>query len=74
MYLLAARNVLRFSNSKYKADLDDRFGGRQKSLEQKAKVEANSALDTAKSEINAAGEKAKELGAQAQNAVKKVTG
>jgi len=43
-------------------------------LEEKAKVEANSVLDSAKSEINAAGAKAKELGAQAQNAVKKVTG
>lgn len=53
---------------------DNRFGGRQKSLEQKAKAEASGALDSAKSEINAASEKAKELGAQAQNAVKKVTG
>lgn len=43
-------------------------------MEQKAKLEANSALDSAKTEINAASEKAKELGAQAQNAVKKVTG
>ncbi|GAB7340628.1 hypothetical protein MBLNU457_7032t1 [Dothideomycetes sp. NU457] len=51
-----------------------KFGGREKSLEQKAKVEANSALDSAESEINAVSEKAKDLGAQAQNAVKKVTG
>lgn len=41
-----------------------RFGGREASLADKAKVEASSVADKAKAELNKAGEKAKEVAAK----------
>jgi len=54
--------------------LQYRFGGREKTLADKAQKEAGSLVDAAKGEMSVLGDKAKEVSNQARDSVKKVTG